>query len=176
MSHSGNGVIPYQDFLTFALDCAENDEIIDVHEKLRKEIFIRSKLKVKDIVKLFCTVKTFSNGYVRSSEFKTIIRKISPKITSSDAEVVICYLDPDKEGTVDFNLFAVWVHTGHFSDEVYMYVCMYVCMYACMYVCMHVCMYVCMHACMYVCMHVCMYVCMYVCLFISLFVSSHFFN
>lgn len=122
LSHSGNGVIPYQDFLTFALDCAENDEIIDTHEKLRKEIFIRSKLKYKDIVKLFCTVKTFSNGYVRSSEFKTIIRKISPKITSSDAEIVVCYLDPDKEGTVDFNLFAVWVHTGHSSDEVCVYV------------------------------------------------------
>lgn len=118
LSHSGNGVIAYQDFLTFALDTVESDEVIDVHEKLRKEIFIRSKLKFKDVVKLFNTVKTFSNGYVRSSEFKIIIRKISPKISSSDAEVVICYLDPDREGTIDFNLFAVWVHCGHLPDEV----------------------------------------------------------
>lgn len=118
LSYRGNGVIAYQDFLTFALDSFESDEIIDVHEKLRKEIFIRSKLKLKDVVKLFKSVKTFPNGYVRSSEFKTIIRKISPKISSSDAETVICHLDPDREGTVDFNLFAVWVHTGHLPDEV----------------------------------------------------------
>ena len=96
----------------------ENDEVVETHLKLQKVIFRRSKMKLKDLLKLFSTSKTFSKGYVRNSEFQTILRKISSKISVKDVEILIAHLDIDKEGTIDFNYFAVWLHTGIVQDEV----------------------------------------------------------
>ena len=118
ISHNKKGTIAYDEFLLFALNTDENDEVVETHLKLQKVIFRRSKMKLKDLLKLFSTSKTFSKGYVRNSEFQTILRKISSKISVKDVEILIAHLDIDKEGTIDFNYFAVWLHTGIVQDEV----------------------------------------------------------
>lgn len=116
--HNKKGTIAYDEFLSFALNIDENDEVVEIHLKLQKIIFKRSKMKLKDLLKLFSTSKTFSKGYVRNSEFQNILRKISSKISVKDIEILIAHLDTDKEGTIDFNYFSIWLYTGIVQDEV----------------------------------------------------------
>lgn len=118
LSRNKTGSIPYDDFLSFAFDLEESDEVIEIHEKFRKEIFGRSKLKFTDFIKLFSTSKNYSKGFVRNSEFKNIVRKISSRISVKDADVLVSYWDHENEGTIDFQSFAVWAHTGHIPDDV----------------------------------------------------------
>lgn len=116
--HNNKGTLSYDEFLSFALNIAESDEVIETFLKMQKEIFKRSKLRFTDLLKLFSTSKTYAKGFVRNSEFQNILRKISSKISVKDVETLVLYLDVEKEGTVDFNFFAVWLFTGMLSDEV----------------------------------------------------------
>lgn len=118
LCYNAKGTILYDDFLSFALDSEESEAIIDIHEKLSKEMFQRSKMKMKDLLKLFSSSKTYVKGYVRNSEFKVIMRKISSKMSSKAIEALTAYWDQDNEGTVDFNSFAIWAHTGSVKEEV----------------------------------------------------------
>ena len=75
-------------------------------------------MKFTDFIKLFSTSKNYSKGFVRNSEFKNIVRKISSRISVKDADVLVSYWDHENEGTIDFQSFAVWAHTGHIPDDV----------------------------------------------------------
>ena len=118
LSRNKTGSIPYDDFLSFAFDLEESDEVIEIHEKIRKEIFGRSKLKFTDLVKSFSTSKNYSKGFVRNSEFKSVVRKISSRIIVKDVDVLVSHWDTESEGTIDFQSFAVWAHTGHVPEDV----------------------------------------------------------
>jgi hypothetical protein len=118
LCYNAKGTILYDDFLSFALDSEESEGIIEIHEKLSKEVFQRSKMKYRDLLKLFSSSKTFVKGYVRNSEFKVVMRKISSKMSTKAIEALTAYWDQDNEGTVDFNSFAVWAHTGSVKEEV----------------------------------------------------------
>jgi Ca2+-binding EF-hand superfamily protein len=118
LSRNKTGSILYDDFLSFAFDVEESDEVIEIHEKIRKEIFGRSKLNFTDLVKSFSTSKNYSKGFVRNSEFKSVVRKISSRISSKDVDILVSYWDTENEGTIDFQSFAVWAHTGHAPDDV----------------------------------------------------------
>lgn len=116
--YNTKGTILYDDFLSFALDSEESEDIVEIHEKLSKEVFQRSKMKLKDLLKLFNSSKTFVKGYVRNSEFKIIMRKVSSKMSSKAIDTLTAYWDQDNEGTVDFYSFSVWAHTGSVKEEV----------------------------------------------------------
>lgn len=124
LCHGSKGSIAYDDFLSFALDTSESDDMIDLHSKMHKEVFKRSKLRLKDLIKLFSLSKSFAEGYVRNGEFDKIVKKMYTKISSKEIEMLVDYWDRDKEGTVDYYSFCVWLHTGNLPDEVYSYIYM----------------------------------------------------
>ena len=118
LCHNNKGTILYEEFISFALDHETSDETIEVHAKLQKEIFKRTKLRLKDFIKLFSVSKTYGKGYVRNSEFQNVLRKVSSKISVKDVDILTTYWDVEKEGTIDFHAFAVWLHTGNVPEEV----------------------------------------------------------
>ena len=134
LCHNNKGTIFYDEFLSYALDSEEQDEIVDIHAKLQKEIFKRSKLRLKDFIKLFSVSKTYSKGYVRNSECQNILRKVSSKISEKDCEVIIAYWDTDKEGTVDYQSLAVWLHTGAEPEEVSKTLQLYLVLFYCCFI------------------------------------------
>ena len=119
LAYSKNGTIAYDDFLLFALEPASGDseQVVEVHSKMSKEVWLRSKLRLKDVIKLFSSSRTVAQGYVRVSEFEKVVRKIYSKATTKDVEVLVARFDPAKDGTVDFNLFAAWLHCGRVPEE-----------------------------------------------------------
>ena len=118
LCHNNKGTILYEEFISFAIDHDTSDEAIEVHAKLQKEIFKRTKLRLKDFIKLFSVSKTYGKGYVRNSEFQNVLRKVSSKISVKDVDILTTYWDVEKEGTIDFHAFAVWLHTGNVPEEV----------------------------------------------------------
>lgn len=112
------GNIPYDDFLLFALDVEEDDDLADLHGTLKKEVFKKAKLKKKEVEKMFASTKNVSNGYCRSSEFEKIFRKLHPKSSAKDVERIIERWDLANEGVVDFIMFSKWLDIGNNPDEV----------------------------------------------------------
>jgi hypothetical protein len=97
VSYDNKGTINYDNFLLFALDAVESDDIIEIHEKIHKEVFTRLKLRFKDVLKLFSSSKTYENGYVRTSEFEKVLKKMSSRITTKDLEFLVGYWDKEQE-------------------------------------------------------------------------------
>ena len=96
LCHNNKGTILYEEFISFAVDHETSDETIEVHAKLQKEIFKRTKLRLKDFIKLFSVSKTYGKGYVRNSEFQNVLRKVSSKISVKDVDILTSYWERDK--------------------------------------------------------------------------------
>ena len=119
LAYSKNGTIVYDDFLLFSLEPASGDseELVELHAKMSKEVWLRSKLRSKDLLKYFSSSRTASQGYVRVSEFDKVVRKIFPKASTKDVELLVARFDPSKDGTMDFNEFITWLSAGRVPEE-----------------------------------------------------------
>eukprot|EP01032_Pedospumella_encystans_P020445 gene20445-23223_t len=117
LAYTGVGAVNYDTFLAFALDEPEDEDLGDAHSKLQKNAFTKLNLKAKDILKMFSTSKTFKNGYVRTTEFEKVLLKLNAKITATEIASLQARFDPDKDGTIDFNLFMYWLSAGIPLDE-----------------------------------------------------------
>ena len=78
---------------------------------------MRSKYKLKDVVKAFSSSRTFARGYAKTAEVDKALRKLSSKVTAEDAETLSGHWDRDSEGAVDFHAFAVWLYAGAEMDD-----------------------------------------------------------
>ena len=116
-----SGSVAYNEFASFVLGGsktakgaigAESEIVMECHMKLVKEGLERNKLLPRDVLKLFNSSRSFSNGYVKSSEFEKVLKRISSKLSSGDLEELIKRFDTSDEGTVDYYLFITWLYSG----------------------------------------------------------------
>ena len=101
------------------MDIEEDNDLVELHTKLHKEIFVRAKNKLKDVIKAFSSSKTFAKGYVRATEFDKVVRgKLYTKMTVKEMEMLTVYWDRDKEGTIDYHAFALWLNVGNETESI----------------------------------------------------------
>ena len=101
------------------MDVEEDNDLIELLTKLHKEIVVKARNKLKDVTKAFSSSKTFAKGYVRSSEFDKVVRgKLYTKMTAKEMEMLTLYWDRDKEGTIDYHAFALWLNVGNETESI----------------------------------------------------------
>jgi Ca2+-binding EF-hand superfamily protein len=107
------GSIIYDDLLLcIDDDGVESRDLVLLHDILQNEVFTKSKMKVKDIEKMFSSFRTALHGFCRTSEFEKTVTKMFAKISSNDLELVSDRFDRQKDGIVDFSLFSLWLSIG----------------------------------------------------------------
>eukprot|EP00605_Chrysophyceae_sp_TOSAG23-4_P002649 GSChrysophyteH1.ASY1.ANO1.2925.1 assembled CDS len=116
----GHGTVAYNEFVVWAIGTGgrkgdintESETAMDVHMKLSKEALERSKLRPKDILKYFSSSRSYSNGYVKTSEFEKVLKRLYSKISRTDLDDILKRFDANDEGTVDYNVFISWLYCG----------------------------------------------------------------
>jgi Ca2+-binding EF-hand superfamily protein len=108
----GNGGMSYDNFLLFMMDTPETEDIVTIHSMMQKEVYKKLKLRVKDFERMFSTFRTAQNGFCRNSEFEKVCRKLFPKLSPNDLELITFRFDKGGDGIIDFSLFARWLYVG----------------------------------------------------------------
>ena len=112
LSTQKEGFVDYDCFIGYALDeLNEEANLDDIHEKILKDIQ-KSKLRAKDVLKIFSTSKSFKNGYVRQTEFEKFVFKAFSKLSSDNLKSLSRRFDLTNEGVIDYSLFLRWAFAG----------------------------------------------------------------
>jgi hypothetical protein len=114
---NSKGSINYVDFLLFATDAKESDELTELHAMFQKELLKKERRRLRDLIKQFASCKTFNAGYVGKTEFEKIVRKLLPK-APRNLDVLLHRWDPTDEGVIDLNVFCSWLFVGFDPNEV----------------------------------------------------------
>ena len=116
-----NGGISYVDLILYALDSRESDEVIEVHDKIQKDVSKKLKtMRYKEVSQLlFSSYKGYgTTGHIKSSDFEKALRKWSSKtLSSEEVESIVARFDINKDGEIDYNSFSAWLCIGSTPKE-----------------------------------------------------------
>ena len=110
------GSLDYDNFMLFVFDQEESTELRKLHLKLQRDLMIKSKLQVSDLVKVFNKHDARQKGFLKLVDFEKDIQNLNRNVSPNDIKLLSkrwCLSDDD---VVDYFGFSSWVGCGNDID------------------------------------------------------------
>jgi Ca2+-binding EF-hand superfamily protein len=112
------GSVVYDDFLLFALDEEDGAGAVrGVQLKLQNEIIGRSKLQLKDCLKVFQKFDKAEKGFVKLQDFETCVLKLCSKLSTKELKFLTEKWGVSDDGVIDYFVFSSWIWVGFAVDD-----------------------------------------------------------